>query len=474
MQAHGLETAVIVNEPSDALVLFGITGDLAYEKIIPALQGMIQHKSLSVPVVGVARSGWSRDKLLERMNASLLANDEFDAAAFEKLSSLFEYVDGDYTDVATFGRLRDALGPAERPLHYLAIPPSLLEPVIEHLEGAGLVEHARVMIEKPFGRDLASAKELNAVVRKGFPEDAIFRIDHFLGKEPVQNLSYFRFANAFLEPLWDRNLVDSVQITMAEKFGVKTRGAFYEQVGAIRDVVQNHLLQVLALVAMEPPSGFDLDVFLTERIRLLKAIRPLAPTDVVRGQYEGYREADGVDPSSTVETFAALRLGVETWRWAGVPFYIRTGKRMAVTATEVRVELKRPPRDVFGEPRVSHPNHLLFRLGPDVGISIGARTKLPGERMAGQDVELIASHSAAEELSPYERLLTDAMRGDTELFSRQDLIERSWEIVDAVLDDATPVHGYAQGSWGPEQADRLIDVDGGWHNPSASSPEFDA
>jgi glucose-6-phosphate 1-dehydrogenase len=450
---------------SDALVLFGITGDLAYQKIIPALQSMALRGNLTVPVVGVARSGWTLERLIERMRASLEDHGGVDTKAFETLRSRFRYVDGDYTDPGTFRRLKEELGAAKHPLHYLAIPPSIFETVVQHLDGCGCAAGARVVIEKPFGRDLRSAQELNAVIRRVFPEEAIFRIDHFLGKEPVQNLAYFRFANTFLEPFWNRNYVESVQITMAEKFGLRKRGAFYDHVGAMRDVVQNHLLQVLALVAMDAPSGFERDVFLNERVRLLNSIRPLSSSTVVRGQFTGYRALDGVDPHSATETYVAMRVAVETWRWAGVPFYIRAGKRLATTATEVLVELKRPPREVFEDDRPGHPNHVIFRLGPDVNITLNARAKVPGDAMVGEEVELVAHHQLGDVMEPYERLLTDAMEGDNDLFSRQDIVETSWRIVDPVLDDATPIHFYAQGSWGPEEADRLIGGHGHWHAP---------
>ena len=450
---------------SGALVIFGITGDLAYQKIIPALEAMERRGSLDIPVVGVARSGWGRERLIERMHASISDHGGVDEGTFARLTARLRYVDGDYNDHATFARLADALSDSARPLHYLAIPPSMFEVVVQHLSDSGCANDSRVVVEKPFGRDLASAQELNGVLRSVFPEDAIFRIDHFLGKEPVQNLAYFRFANTFLEPFWNRNYVDNVQITMAEKFGLRKRGRFYEQVGTIRDVVQNHLLQVLALVAMDPPAGQDRDGFLNERERLLKSIRPLTSEDVVRGQFNGYRSLQGVDPHSDVETYVALRMHVDSWRWAEVPFYIRAGKRLAVTATEVLVELKRPPRYVFEQDRGGQPNHVVFRLGPDVSISLGARTKQPGEAMVGEDVELMAHHQSGDVMEPYERLLTEAMDGDLELFSRQDIVETSWRIVDPILDGATRLSTYAQGSWGPKEADALIAGVGEWHEP---------
>ncbi len=449
---------------ADALVVFGITGDLAREKIIPALQAMVRRGNIDVPIVGVARSGWDLEKFQAHVRAALEEDGSFDEVSFERLASRLRYVDGDYTDPDTFDRLKEALDGHERPLHYLAIPPSLFETVIQNLARVGCT-NGSVVVEKPFGRDFASAQRLNEVVTSVFPERSIFRIDHFLGKEPVQNLVFFRFANTFLEPFWNRQYVDSVQITMAESFGLGGRERFYDNVGAIRDVVQNHLLQVMALVAMDPPAGSDRDVFLGERVRLLESIRPLEPSDVVRGQFDGYRDADGVAPGSQTETYAALRLEVESWRWAGVPFYIRAGKRLPLTATEVLVELKRPPRDVFGEPHPGHPNHVVFRLGPDVGIVLGARAKVPGDEMRGENVDLVAHHQPGERMEPYERLLTDALEGDAELFSRQDIVEASWRVVDPILDEATPVFGYEPGSWGPAEADALIAGDGGWHDP---------
>jgi len=450
---------------SDALVFFGATGDLAYKQIFPALQALVKRHNLAIPIVGVAKAGWNLDQLKARARDSITTHGGLDEAAFGKLLALLQYVDGDYRDAATFAQLRQVLGNAQRPLHYLAIPPSMFAAVAEGLAKSGSAKDERVVVEKPFGRDLASARELHRILDQYFPEEAIFRIDHFLGKEPVQNILYTRFANRFLEPLWNRANIRSVQITMAESFGVQGRGRFYEEAGAIRDVIQNHLFQVLACLAMDPPTGEESDAMRDEKARILKAVRPLTPQDIVRGQFKGYRQEEGVAPDSRVETYAAIRLFVDTWRWAGVPFYIRAGKCLPVTATEVNVTLRRPPLDTFEEKDHGSPNHFRLRLSPEVMIALGMRVKLPGERMEGEDVELIAMHQRADEMAPYERLLGDALRGDPILFAREDQIEAQWRIVDPILGDVTPVHEYEPNTWGPVEAASLMDDPAGWLDP---------
>jgi glucose-6-phosphate 1-dehydrogenase len=450
---------------SDAFVFLGATGDLAYKEIFPSLQGLIRDQGFNLSIIGVAKAGWNLDQLKARAKDSLEKHGGLDPDAFSKLTGLLRYVDGDYDDPNTFVQLRKELGNAKQPLHYLAIPPKLFGTVAEGLAKSGCVENARVVVEKPFGRDLASAQELNRILRRYFPEERIFRIDHFLGKEPVQNISYTRFANPIFEPIWNRNFVRSIQITMAETFGVEDRGKFYDEAGTVRDVVQNHLLQVLANLTMEPPMGKGHDAWRDQKAALLKAVRPIAVADVVRGQYNGYLSVPGVAAGSTIETFVALKLFIETWRWAGVPIYIRAGKMLPVTATEVFVEFKRPPMDVFGENVAATSAHLRIRISPDIAIGMGVRVKTPGERMTGSDVELILTEQAGDNMPPYERLLGDAMRGISELFARQDLVEAQWRAVDPILGNVTPSYSYEPGTWGPGEAQQLIGDDGPWINP---------
>lgn len=460
---------------SDALVFFGATGDLAYKQIFPALQAMIQRGTLDIPVIGVAKSGWTTQQLIDRARASLTEYGGVDEAAFAKLTSLLGYIDGDYNDAATFTKLRQMLGSAQHPLHYLAIPPSLFGVVSQQLAASGCAAGARIVVEKPFGHDLASARALNDTIHQVFPEESVFRIDHYLGKEAVQNMLYLRFANGFLEPLLSREHVAGIQITMAENFGVAGRGKFYEEAGAIRDVVQNHMLQVMGLLMMEAPANQGQEAIRDGVSRLFKSVRTLDPAEVVRGQFEGYRQEQGVAPDSQVETFAAVRFHVDSWRWAGVPVDVRVGKNLPVTCTAVTVFFKTPPQQVF-KSAANTPNDLQVQLTPGVQVTLGLNTKKPGAGMVGERAELVLHRQGSDGMAPYERLLGDALAGDATLFARQDEVEEAWRIVESVLGNVVPIHTYAPGTWGPAEADTLMsqDASGPWVNPDPNSGDDNA
>lgn len=455
---------------SDALVLFGATGDLAYKKLFPALYAMVKNGALSVPVVGVASAKWNEARVRERIGESLKAHGGIDdSKAFERLLGLFRFVGGDYADARTFAAIRAALPGARSPAHYLAIPPAMFETVISALGASGLGDGARLIVEKPFGRDLASARELNRIALSVFPESSIFRIDHYLGKEAIMNILYFRFANSFLEPIWNRNYIHSVSITLSERFGVEGRGAFYETAGCLRDVVQNHIFQIVALLAMEAPAYRGYGAVQDKTADVFRAMRPIDPGDLVRGQYAGYREEPGVAPDSDVETFCALRMQIDSWRWAGVPWFLRAGKSLADTVAEVVVNLKCPPQRLFedsaGQDGCS--NYLRFRIAPGAAVALAARVKKTGEEFVGEQRELYLQNERPGEASPYERLLTEAMAGNGALFIRQDAVEAAWAVVEPVLHRHSPAISYPRGSWGPQEADSLAARHGAWIKPAA-------
>ena len=462
---------------SDALVIFGISGDLAFKKIFPALYAMVRSGALAVPVIGVAATDWSREQLHQQARKSLQAETGMDdPAVCERLLALLFYVHGDYRAPETFAALKEVLKngqpPAQRPAYYLAIPPSLFSAVIQGLQSAGITAQARVIVEKPFGRDLASAQELSRIAQSAFAENAIFRIDHYLGKEALMNLLYFRFANSFFEPLWNRANIASVEITLAESFGIEERGAFYETAGCLRDVVENHMLQIVALLAMEPPAFQGVGAVQQAKANVFYAMRALVPGDLVRGQYVGYRNEPHVASDSDVETFCALRLWIDSWRWHGVPWFLRSGKKLANTVAEVRVHLKPPPQRLFddADPSMAQANYVRFRLSPDPAIALATRVKCAGESFVGEQRELYLSEISLGHDLPYERLLGDAMEGDATLFSNQEAVEAAWAVVNPVLTDHAPALPYAPGSWGPPEADALIAASGGWHNPEVPAP----